>query len=54
MESEYVANLKEYPSDQHEIMRFAYMWQIEACTDNEMDIIYMKMMVTKGSKAPYR
>ena len=53
MESEYVNNLKEYPSDQHEIMRFAYMWQIEACTDNEMDIIYMNMMVNL-LKSQYR
>ena len=45
MESEYVNNLKEYPSDQHELMRYAYMWQLEACTDNEMDIIFMTLMV---------
>ena len=45
MESVYATKLKEYPTDQHEIMRSAYMWQLEACTDNDMDIVYMILMV---------
>ena len=45
MESEHATKLKEYPTDQHEVMRFAYMQQLEACTDNDMDIMFMIMMV---------
>ena len=53
MESEYVSNLKEYPTDQHEIMRYAHMWQLEACTDNKMDIMFMILMV-EYLKSQYR
>ena len=45
MESEHATKLKEYPTDQHEIMRSSYMYQLEACTDNDMDIMYLILMV---------